>query len=113
MAKKRIPMRNSRALYDMANAEAKQKARENFVIASQMALDSAVLAAHDVLGLGPGRAKEFIDSFNGYFAEISGLILDGSASGDTELSYLQERLDGALKAIEGDAFHDWMERYNR
>ena len=113
MAKKRIPMRNSRVLYDMANAEAKQKARDNFVIASQMALDSAVLAAHDVLGLGPGRAKEFIDSFNDYFAEISKLILEGSASGDTELSYLQERLDGALKAIEGEAFRNWMERYNR
>lgn len=45
--------------------------------------------------------------------EVAALCVDGTDSGDTELSYAKTRVDQALQAIEGDVFIPWDERYGR
>jgi len=74
---------------------------------TQMCLDAALIAANDVLQLGPGRAKEFADAFSKTLTEIANMAVDDTK----DLEYSKAKLDERLKQICGENFVPWEGRY--
>ena len=81
------------------------------VVRMQIAEDAAFMAAHEVLGLGPGRAEAFGNAFVKYVGEITKLI-DTDAKDDKKLEYSKEVIDRTIKPIVGDElFLEFDKRY--
>jgi hypothetical protein len=74
---------------------------------TQMCLDAALIAANDVLQLGPGRAKEFADAYSQALTEIANMAVDDTR----DLEYSKAKLDERLKQICGEHFVPWEGRY--
>lgn len=77
----------------------------------QMGQDAAMIAAHDVLQLGPGRAKDFcvayIEAMNG----MARMVVDDQKD-DKEFVYSKAKIDEKILAIVGpENFQPWEERY--
>lgn len=83
---------------------------ESRSIHTQMCLDAAMIAANEVLQLGPGRAKAFCDAFSTAITEIATMtVADGKT--DRELWHTKDALDQRLRQICGEHFQPWEERY--
>ena len=78
----------------------------SFINASSWA-DAALIAANDVLQLGPGRAKEFADAYSQALTEIANMAVDDTK----DLEYSKAKLDERLKQICGENFVPWEGRY--
>lgn len=76
-------------------------------IAIQMAKDAAMLAAHEVFKMGPGRAPVF----SGVFDEALVEIAQFTVSDTPDMAYTKGKLDARLKEICGAGFVPWEERY--
>ena len=77
----------------------------------QIAEDAAFMAAHDELGLGPGRAEAFGTAFVKYVGMITELINTDSKD-DKNLEYSKSVIDRAVKPIVGEElFVPFDERY--
>lgn len=76
-------------------------------IAIQMAKDAAMLAAHEVLKMGPGRACTFSAAFDQALREIAKLTVEDTP----DMAYTKTKLDDRLKEICGAGFVPWDERY--
>lgn len=88
-------------------AKAHQAASKRTNTAVQMAKDAAMIAANEVLQMGPGRAEAYSDAFDRAMVEIAKLTV-----GDTpDMEYTKAKVDERLKAICGDGFQPWEERY--
>lgn len=97
----------------LANKIAKQIVHEQQGNLMQMCKDIATITAHRTLGMGPGRAGEFLKVYDEVATEVAQLFVDDSAD-DKELWYSKARLDEQLLEIVGPenfAPHD--ERYNK
>ena len=78
-----------------------------------MGLDAAMIAANEVLNLGPGRAeayrKAYIDAIN----EMAKLLATDGAD-DPELDYSRDIIDRRIKSIVGsEKFVPWDDRYGQ
>lgn len=83
---------------------------ESRSIHTQMCLDAALIAANEVLQLGPGRAKAFCDAFSTTLSEIANMtVADGKT--DRELWHTKDTLDQRLRQICGENFQPWEARY--
>lgn len=69
---------------------------------AQMFMDAGMLAAHDVFGLGPGRAARFMQAVKDNYHEMSRMALQDAADGDEEIWYTKAKLDERLLAIVGE-----------
>lgn len=79
---------------------------------AQMFMDAAMLAAHDVFNLGPGRAARFMQAVKDNYREMSDMALRDAADGDEEIWYTRAKLDEQLLAIVGEEnFHPFEVRY--
>ena len=68
-----------------------------------LGMDAAILAAHEVFGLGPGRAAAFRDAYVSSMEELAGLFIEGADQhGDDRLEYAKAKRDEALRRIVGD-----------
>lgn len=77
----------------------------------QMGEDAAFYTAHDMFGLGAGRAEEFGNRYVENMNWIMGLILDDSKD-DKEIAYAKELQDRRLRPIVGEKlFVPYDERY--
>ena len=77
----------------------------------QMGQDAAMMAAHDVLSLGPGRAVQFCVAYREAMNEMARLVVDDQQD-DKEFWYAKAKIDERIKAIVGeDHFAPWDERY--
>lgn len=96
----------------LAKYEAILEARyqQKLKIAMQMGLDGAMIAANDVLHLGPGRAQAFANAYIDAVNEIAKLFAEDGED-DPEMVYSKKVLDDRLRAISGDAFQSWEQRY--
>lgn len=106
-------MRQSGLLKRMKAASAAKTAAatwRNLMTACQMVTDAALLAAHDVFQLGPGRAAKFVAAIGKYTNEIAALLVE-DAKTDRDYIYTREKVDERLKQICGDNFTPWEERY--
>lgn len=82
-------------------------------IALQMGLDAATIAANEVLGMGKGRAKEFLTKYIETYNLFARMITEDSKD-DPNIDYSTAKIDQRIKSIVGDeAFQPWEERYGR
>ena len=78
----------------------------------QLAQDAAMIAANEVLQMGPGRAKEFAMAFTEAVNDI-GVMMFEDQQDDKEFVYTKARVDRRLKEICGENFVPWEERYGQ
>lgn len=79
----------------------------------QMGQDAAMIAAHDVLQMGPGRARDFCVA---YIEAVNGMarIMVDDQKDDKEFVYAKTKLDEQIKAIVGPKnFQPWEVRYGK
>lgn len=71
-----------------------------------LAFDAAVIAAHKVFGMGPGRAAAFRDAYLDAMEELSGMFIDDAdkkhGNGDRDLAFAKAKRDEAIRKIVGD-----------
>lgn len=106
---KRRPKQNNM----LASFEAKLDAqyRKKLDVALQMGLDAALIAANEVLQLGPTRAGAFRTAYVSAMNEMAALIAEDGAD-DDDLVYATETIDRRLRQIVGaDQLQPWIERY--
>lgn len=65
-----------------------------------MSYDAAIMAAHEALGMGPGRAAIFREAYNDAIEELAGMFIDDSDS-DKKLVYAKAKRDEAILKIVG------------
>ena len=78
----------------------------------QLAQDAAMIAANEVLQMGPGRAKEFALAFTEAVNDIGTMMFEDQQD-DKEFVYTKARVDRRLKEICGENFVPWEERYGQ
>lgn len=77
----------------------------------QMGQDAAMIAAHDVLQLGPGRARDFCTAYIEAMNSMSRMVVEDQRD-DRELVYAKAKIDEQIKVIVGpENFKPWEERY--
>ena len=78
----------------------------------QIAQDAAMIAANEVLQMGPGRAKEFAMAFTEAVNDIGTMMFEDQQD-DKEFVYTKARVDRRLKEICGEHFVPWEVRYGK
>lgn len=98
----------------LAAFEAKLEARymRKLRIANQMGLDAALIAANEVLGLGAGRAEKFMTAYIDAMNKMANMMVEDGET-DPDLDWSTATIDKRLRAIVGDSFRPWDERYGR
>ena len=77
----------------------------------QMGQDAAMIAAHDVLQLGPGRAEDFCIAYREAINDMARRVVDDQMD-DPEFVYAKAKIDEQIRAIVGpDKFAPWEVRY--
>lgn len=77
----------------------------------QMAQDAAMIAAHDVLQLGPGRAEDFCIAYREAINDMARRVVDDQMD-DPEFVYAKAKIDEQIRSIVGpDKFVPWEVRY--
>lgn len=80
----------------------------------QMCQDAAMIAAHESLGMGPGRVEKFclayIDAVN-WIAHLMNEDQDKKGNNDPSMMYTKAKVDEKLQAICGKLFKPWEIRY--
>ena len=86
--------------------------RRRLGMALQMGQDAAMIAANDVLHLGPKRAADFAAAYRKAVNTIAALMVEDQKS-DKEYAYARGQVDTRLRRIVGeDNFDAWEERYS-
>lgn len=71
-----------------------------------LAFDAAILAAHEVFGMGPGRAAAFRDAYMDAMEELAGMFIEDAdkktGNGDRDLTFAKSKRDEAIRKIVGD-----------
>lgn len=99
------------ALIDKIEAKYEARFHARMDMLMQMCQDAAMMAAHDVLQLGPGRAKEFCIA---YIEAMNGMarLVYNDQKDDREFIYAKTKIDQEIRSIVGDEnFVPWEERY--
>lgn len=78
----------------------------------QLAQDAAMIAANEVLQMGPGRAPEFAAVMRDTVNEIADVMLKDQKD-DEKFAYTRGAVDRRLKKICGENFVPWEERYGQ
>lgn len=82
---------------------------ENVRTLCQMAQDAAMIAAHDVLGMGRGRCEAFAEAYRQNMNDMAHLF-----NGDTEdLEYSRYKIEQQMQKICGDKYEPWDVRYEK
>lgn len=96
-----------------AAAEARYQLRfhKSMDMLLQMGQDAAMIAAHDVLQLGPGRAEDFCIAYREAINDMARRVVDDQMD-DPEFVYAKAKIDEQIRAIVGpDKFQPWEVRY--
>lgn len=86
------------------DAKAKARLNRELQIHVQMALDAAMIAANETLGMGAGRAEKFAKAYQDNYMEIIRAFDDGA-------EYAFEVIDRRLKPVCGEKYRPWQTRY--
>ena len=84
----------------LADRIARQIVAEQTRARLSLGMDAAIIAAHEALGMGPGRAAIFREAYNNAIEELAGLFIDDSDS-DKKLVYAKAKRDEAILKIVG------------
>lgn len=94
-------MSKQSALAMMANAAAKKIVAEQTRVRLVIGFDAALIAAHEVLKLGPGRAAAFANAYHEALDDLATLYLEDSK--DKQMEYGKGKRDQVIRKILGDA----------
>lgn len=79
----------------------------------QMGQDAAMIAAHDALQMGPGRAREFCLAYIAAMNQMAKMVVDDQKD-DREFVYAKAKIDEQILLIVGpENFQPWEERYGK
>lgn len=78
----------------------------------QIAQDAAMIAANEVLQMGPGRAPDFASKMREVVNEIADVML-ADQKDDEKFAYTRGVVDRRLKKICGENFVPWEGRYGQ
>lgn len=91
-----------------ANQRLNMELQRRFTI--QQCEDMVLIAANRAFGFGPKRLRKLRQAYNEVFLEWAvGALEDGKT--DRDIEYTKGALDRQLKAITGEDFRPWEERY--
>ena len=77
----------------------------------QMGQDAGMMAAHDVLQLGPGRAVKFAVAYREAINEMAQVVYDDQID-DEKFEYAKEWRDKRIRVVVGEEnFAPWEECY--
>lgn len=69
----------------------------------QMGLDAALMAAHEVFQLGPGRAQQFLKAYNDAMQKLAELYIeDCEENHDKQIDYAKGTRDALIRSIVGE-----------
>lgn len=77
----------------------------------QLAQDTAMITANEVLGLGKGRSRRFAEAYIENIKDAVMMIKDDQDE-DKFFDYAKGTIDGRLAKVCGDEFVPWEQRYN-
>ena len=83
----------------MAQEKAKQIVAEQTGVRLAIGKDAALIAAHEVLQLGPGRAAAFLGAYNRAMDDLAELYLGDK---DKAMDYGKGKRDEVIRKIVGD-----------
>jgi hypothetical protein len=87
----------------IANMMAKKIIADQTRARLAMGFDAAILAAHEVFGMGPGRSAAFADAYNKAMEQLADMfIADCDENHDEQLAYAKAQRDEAIRRIVGD-----------
>lgn len=87
----------------IANMMAKKVIADQTRARLAMGFDAAILAAHEVFGMGPGRSAAFADAYNKAMEQLADMfIADCDENHDEQLAYAKAQRDEAIRRIVGD-----------
>lgn len=67
-----------------------------------LGFDAAVIAAHEVFQMGPGRAAAFATAYNEAMEELADLyVRDAEENGDRSMEYAKAKRDELIRSIVG------------
>ena len=90
------------AVMKIAQAIAKKIIAEQTFARLAIGLDSAMIAAHEVFGMGPKRAKQFDTAYKNAMDELAGLFtMDADENNDAALTYAKAKRDELILSIVG------------
>lgn len=70
-----------------------------------------MIAAHEVLQLGPGRAKDFCVAYISAMNDMARMVVDDQKD-DRDFVYAKAKIDQQIEAIVGsENFQPWENRY--
>lgn len=99
----------------IAKIEAKYDAMFNrkMDMLMQMGQDAAMIAAHDALQMGPGRARDFCLAYIAAMNQMAKMVVDDQKD-DREFVYAKAKIDEQILLIVGpENFQPWEERYGQ
>lgn len=108
-----MPKRNPMLARIEAAAEDRYQVRfhKSMDMLLQMGQDAAMIAAHDVLQLGPGRAEDFCIAYREAINDMARRVVDDQMD-DPEFVYSKAKIDEQIRSIVGpDKFVPWEVRY--
>lgn len=86
----------------IAQAMARQIIREQTFSRLALSLDAAMVAAHEVFGMGPKRAKQFDTAYKNAMDKLAGLFtMDADENNDAALTYAKAKRDELILSIVG------------
>lgn len=69
-----------------------------------ISFDAALIAAHEVLQLGPGRAQAFANAYSDAMNELADLFIsDCDENHDKQIVYAKAKRDELIRSIVGEA----------
>lgn len=91
--------KNQALLY--AQSCAREIVAEQTRVRLMLGFDAAILAAHEVFGLGKGRAAAFAEAYNQAMEELATIYVD-DGTGDKGMEYAKATRDEAIRRIVGE-----------
>lgn len=80
-------------------------------VLTQMGQDAAMIAANEVLGLGPGRAETFRKAYAKAMTDMARMAVEDHQD-DEDFWYAKAKIDQRIKSIVGEEnFVPWEVRY--
>lgn len=77
----------------------------------QMSQDAAMIAAHEVLQMGPGRAKDFCVAYIEAMNSMARMVIEDQKD-DKKFVYSKAKIDEQILSIVGpENFKPWEKRY--
>ena len=87
----------------LAERIAKQLVVEQTKARLSLGMDAAIIAAHEALGMGPGRADAFRKAYCDAMDELAGMFIDDAdENGDKQIEYAKTKRDEVIRKIVGD-----------